>query len=116
MGGIDHEKLLQLYIEKLTQTGLRIAIDDVGTGQNNLQLVVKNVGNINAIKLSLTDFQGLNEHVLMNFLSSWLFLAEQYHLKMIVEGVENERISNKLKKLGMVYQQGYYHGKAHVLH
>ena len=52
----------------------------------------------------------------MNFLSSWLFLAEHYHLKMIVEGVENERISNKLKKLGMVYQQGYYHGKAHVLH
>lgn len=116
MGGIDHEKLLQLYIEKLTQTGLRIAIDDVGTGQNNLQLVVKNVGNINAIKLSLTDFQGLNEHVLMNFLSSWLFLAEHYHLKMIVEGVENERISNELKKIGMVYQQGYYHGKAHVLH
>ena len=115
-GTADQEKLIQEYIEKLKGAGFRIAIDDVGTGQNNLQLVVKNIANINAIKLSLTDFQGLNEQILLNFLSSWLFFSEHYHLTMIVEGVESERISNELKKLGLVYQQGYYHGKAQVLH
>lgn len=115
-GAADQEKLLQEYIEKLKGAGFSIAIDDVGTGQNNLQLVVNNIANINAIKLSLTAFQGLDEQVLLNYLSSWVFLSEHYHLTMIVEGVENARISNELKNLGMVYQQGYYHGKAQELH
>jgi EAL domain-containing protein (putative c-di-GMP-specific phosphodiesterase class I) len=48
-------------------------------------------------------------------LNSWLSLSQQYHLKLIIEGIECEVVSNKLKNLGMVYQQGYYHGKGQVL-
>lgn len=106
---------LQSYITELKNTGISLAIDDVGTGQNNFELVTSNIKNISTIKFSLLKFRNLNDHVLFNFLNSWYVLSQQYQLKMIVEGIESESLSNELKNLGLVYQQGYYHGKGQVL-
>lgn len=106
---------IPLWIAKLKEKGFSLALDDVGCGQNTFELVASNVQNITTIKLSLLKFRELNEEVLLNFLKSWLSLSNHYHLKMVVEGIESESVSTKLKNLGMVYQQGYYHGKAHVL-
>ena len=55
------------------------------------------------------------EHFWVEEFSAILEGTNHYNLKLIVEGVESESISNKLKNLGMVYQQGYYHGKGQVL-
>nr|WP_319219432.1 EAL domain-containing protein [uncultured Trichococcus sp.] len=112
---VDGAGDLQSYISELKNMGFSLAIDDVGTGQNTFDLVARNIKNITSIKFSLLQFRDLNEQVLFNFLNSWFSLSQQYQLKMIVEGIECEVISNKLKKLGMVYQQGYYHGKGQVL-
>jgi EAL domain-containing protein (putative c-di-GMP-specific phosphodiesterase class I) len=109
------EDKLQFYITKLKNKGFSLAIDDVGSGQNNFELVTRNIQNISTIKFSLLNFRELNEKVLFNFLNSWFSLSQQYQLKMIVEGIECECVSDKLKKLGMIYQQGYYHGKGQVL-
>ncbi|WP_320164506.1 EAL domain-containing protein [uncultured Trichococcus sp.] len=111
----DREDYLQNYILKLKKKGFSVAIDDVGSGQNNFELVARNIPNITTIKFSLLKFRDLNEQVLFNFLNSWLSLSQQYQLKLIVEGIESESLSNELKNLGMVYQQGYYHGKGQVL-
>ena len=110
--GANH---LQTYISNLKDKGFSLAIDDIGSGQNNFELVSKNIQNIHTIKISLLKFRNINEDIMFNFLTSWLNLSNHYHLKMIVEGVESECVSNKLKNLGMVYQQGYYHGKGQVL-
>ncbi|TNV68426.1 EAL domain-containing protein [Trichococcus shcherbakoviae] len=111
----DREDYLQYYILRLKRKGFSVAIDDVGSGQNNFELVTRNIPNITTIKFSLLKFRDLNEQVLFNFLNSWLSLSQQYQLKLIIEGIECEVVSNKLKNLGMVYQQGYYHGKGQVL-
>ncbi|WP_106449782.1 EAL domain-containing protein [Trichococcus alkaliphilus] len=111
----DREDYFQNYILKLKKKGFSVAIDDVGSGQNNFELVTRNIPNITTIKFSLLKFRDLNEQVLFNFLNSWLSLSQQYHLKLIIEGIECEVVSNTLKNLGMVYQQGYYHGKGQVL-
>ncbi|MDK2780202.1 MAG: hypothetical protein PWP61_499 [Trichococcus sp.] len=112
LGSPEERKLLHMYLTNLRKKGFLIAIDDVGTGQNNLELVLNNIAVIDTIKLSMSAFRALDEKVLLNFLSSWLFLSETYNLKVVVEGVESERISNELKQLGVIYQQGYYHGVA----
>ena len=106
---------LQTYISNIKDKGFSLAIDDIGSGQNNFELIAKNIQNIHTIKISLLKFRNINEDIMFYFLTSWLNLSNHYHLKMIVEGVESECVSNKLKKLGMVYQQGYYHGKGQVL-
>jgi len=111
----EGEDRLQFYITKLKNKGFSLAIDDVGSGQNNFELVKRNIQNITTIKFSLLNFRDLSEKVLFNFLNSWFSLCQQHQLKMIVEGIECEIVSEKLKKLGMVYQQGYYHGKGLVL-
>ena len=107
--------MLQTYISKLKTKDFSLAIDDIGSGQNNFEKKKKNIQNIHTIKVSLLNFRNLNEEVTFHFLNSWLTLSNHYNLKLIVEGVESESISNKLKNLGMVYQQGYYHGKGQVL-
>ncbi|MDK2780810.1 MAG: hypothetical protein PWP61_1107 [Trichococcus sp.] len=110
--GLD---IIQDYMHQIKEKGFSLAIDDVGSGQNSFALVTRNIHNISTIKFSLLKFGNLNEEVLFNFLKSWLYLSNHYQLKMIVEGIETEQISNRLKKLGMIYQQGYYHGKANIL-
>jgi len=45
----------------------------VGTGQNNLQLVIENVALVDTTKLPMLAFRALNVKVLLNFLSSGLF-------------------------------------------
>lgn len=112
---LNREDHLEAFLSKLKEQGFSVAIDDVGTGQNNFEMVTRNVENISTIKISLLKFRNLNEAVLYNFLNSWLFLSEHYQIKLIVEGIESESISTKLKNLGLIYQQGYYHGKAKVL-
>lgn len=106
---------IQTYISNIKNKGFSLAMDDIESGQNNFELVAKNIQNIHTIKVSLLKFKNIHEDIMFNFLTSWLHFSRHYHLKMIVEGVESETISNKLKNLGMVYQQGYYHGKAQVL-
>jgi len=112
---VEGANALQTYISNLKNKGFSLAMDDIGSGQNNFELILRNIQNIHTIKISLLPFRNINEDVMFRFLDSWLNLSNHYHLKMIVEGVESEGISNKLKKLGMVYQQGYYHGKGQVL-
>lgn len=106
---------LQTYISNIKNKGFSLAMDDIDSGQNNFELVSRNIQNIHTIKVSLLKFKNIHEDIMFNFLNSWLHFSRHYHLKLIVEGVESETISNKLKNLGMVYQQGYYHGKAQVL-
>ena len=102
--------MLYDYISKLKKTGFSIAIDDVGSGQNNLEMIANNTDNIHTIKISLLNFMNLNEGVMFRFLDSWLNLSQHYQLNLIVEGVESEYVSKKLTQLGILYQQGYYHG------
>lgn len=112
---IQGANALQTYISNLNSKGFSLAMDDIGSGQNNFELILRNIQNIHTIKISLLQFRNIHEDVMLRFLDSWLNLAHHYQLKMIVEGVESECISNKLKKIGIVYQQGYYHGKGKVL-
>ena len=111
----DGADALQTYISNMKSKGFSLAIDDIGSGQNNFELISKNVQNIYTIKISLLDFRNTNEDSMFFSLNNWLNFSNRYNLKMVVEGVESECISNKLKNLGMVYQQGYYHGKGQVL-
>lgn len=42
--------MLQTYISKLKTKDFSLAIDDIGSGQNNFELVTKNIQNIHTIK------------------------------------------------------------------
>ena len=100
------------YIEEIHSLGYKVSIDDVATGQDTLELVLKNIDSISSLKFPLRAFKELDLDILLLFLDSWHGLAKRYGKTFIVEGVENERVAKKLYDRGIVWQQGYYWGKS----
>lgn len=97
----------------IKEKGYCIALDDVGSGRNSLEEVLKYTPYLDQIKFSMVNCskKKLNEATLQLFLHAWQRFSEDYHLDFIIEGVEDQEMSDELKEQGMFLQQGYYFGK-----
>lgn len=97
----------------IKEKGYCIALDDVGSGRNSLEEVLKYTPYLDQIKFSMVNCskKKLNEATLQLFLHAWKRFSEDYHLDFIIEGVEDQEMSDELKEQGMFLQQGYYFGK-----
>ena len=110
---LTYEKKFQSVFASIKAKGYCIALDDVGSGMNSLDEVLKYTPYLNQIKFSIVKCtkKDLNKETLHLFLNAWQQLAEDYHLSFIVEGIEDQTMSDELKEKGIVIQQGYYFGK-----
>lgn len=94
-------------LEALNSVGIRISIDDFGTGHSSF-VYLKNLP-INEIKLDKTfimDINSSNEG--FNIVRSMIDLATELKIQTVAEGVETEVIRDTLSKLGCDYVQGYF--------
>ncbi len=99
------EKLL-----KLKNKGFKIILDDFGQYHSNINLlkefnwdIVKIDGNfIKNILVNTFD---------LTFIKFLIELAKINKFQLVAEFVENEKIAQKLEKLGIDYLQGYYCGR-----
>lgn len=93
-------------IIKLRDWGYRIALDDFGTGYSSLGYLHRFP--IDAIKIDRSFIVGmLDDRSKMVLVRSITRLANEMHLDLIAEGVENEAQAETLKGLGCRYLQGY---------
>lgn len=99
---------LVAHLKKVAAMGYQIAIDDLGCGQNTLNLVTENIESITWMKFSLLPFLALDKEVGEMFLKAWLKLANKKKIRFIAEGIEDQHTMKELLDLGVVYQQGYY--------
>ncbi|WP_084683636.1 EAL domain-containing protein [Carnobacterium mobile] len=107
------EQNLQSMFASIKAKGYRIALDDVGSGKNSLDEVLKFTSYLDQIKFSIVKCskKNLKEETLHLFLHAWQSFAEDYQLDFIVEGIEDQAVSNGLKNQGIFVQQGYHFGK-----
>lgn len=107
------DQQLKSAFSLIKEKGYCIALDDVGSGKNSLDEVLKYTPYLDQIKFSLVKCakKDLNEETLSLFLSAWQQFSEDYHLDFIVEGIEDLATSDGLKEQGIFIQQGYYFGK-----
>lgn len=107
------DKQLQSAFSSIKEKGYHIALDDVGSGKNSLDEVLKYAPYLDQIKFSIVkcNKKDLNEETLYLFLTAWQQFSEDYHLDFIVEGIEDQETSDGLKEQGIFIQQGYYFGK-----
>ncbi|MDN7145049.1 EAL domain-containing protein [Liquorilactobacillus mali] len=99
----------------LKKIGFKTVIDDIGTGQNSLQLVANNLEKIDRLKISLLAFRGLRNDVIFQFLEAWFNLANKYNFEFVVEGIDNKTTARKLISSGLIMQQGFFWQKPRVL-
>lgn len=106
----EHAKLNDDEIQWLIDFrnhGIRIAIDDFGVGQTNLQMLSAlqpEYLKLDRSFIARRDFETVRKV---------RRLAEDWGAKLIVEGVETQREAQEVMNVGVRYIQGFLYGKPH---
>lgn len=97
-------------LKRLKQLGIKISIDDFGSGYSSLSHI-KNLP-IDILKIDKSFINDIeNDQSNQAIVSTILALATNLNLKTIAEGVENERQYQILKEKGCDQIQGYFISK-----
>lgn len=97
-------------LDELRNLGMDIAIDDFGTGYSSLSYIHRLPINILKIDKSFVqDILTVRSNVAITKTIVWL--AKNFNLMTIAEGIETEEQANFLKSLNVDIAQGYYYAK-----
>jgi EAL domain-containing protein (putative c-di-GMP-specific phosphodiesterase class I) len=98
-------------VTELHSIGIRVSLDDFGTGQSSLGRLrdfAFNKVKIDRSFVSEITFDKSAEHIVRAI----LMMCEGLNLKVIAEGIETEEQALKLQELGCKSGQGWFYGKA----
>ncbi|RXZ36110.1 EAL domain-containing protein [Oxalobacteraceae bacterium CAVE-383] len=104
---IDDVDVARTVLERLRSAGLKISLDDYGTGYSDLSHI-KTLP-IYAVKIDrsfVSDIRNDNNDAVI--VASIISLAHNLHLKVIAEGVESKEQLTHLKVAGCDQVQGFY--------
>jgi EAL domain-containing protein (putative c-di-GMP-specific phosphodiesterase class I)/GGDEF domain-containing protein len=99
-------EMLRRNIDLLREAGLRIAIDDIGSGFNNLAFFVEIPWDMVKIDRVLMPVSGDDERRCA-VLEGIMRLCERLGMELVVEGVETELQHALVRGTGVKYAQGY---------
>lgn len=105
----DMERL-KAFIDQARTYGIRVALDDFGSGYSNFMEIVKIEPDYIKIDMSIIkniDSNPINQKVLENI----SFLGKQLNAELVAEGVENEKIQERVVAAGIHYSQGFYYAR-----
>jgi len=104
----------QQFLKKIKERGVKVAIDDFGSGFSNFSRVL--MYQPDYIKIDGTLIRDIeHNHLSKSMVETIVYFSKKQGIKTIAEYVENENIYNILSALGVDYSQGYYFGKAESL-
>ncbi|QFR49037.1 EAL domain-containing protein [Sulfurimonas lithotrophica] len=109
----DFNRLVKV-VKKLKKIGVRIAIDDFGSGYANYAHILRLKPDYLKIDGSLVQ-NILEKEESRILVKSIVHFAQDLNIKTVAEYVENKEIFELLKKYGVDEFQGYYFGKAQNL-
>lgn len=108
MSSIDYIADLLSVITHIKEMGFHVALDDVGTGENTLQLAEKLSTEIEVLKFTTVPFHIRRANQGNHLLRSWRVFANKKRLPLIIEGIETSEQAQVFAELGYTLQQGYY--------
>jgi len=106
--------VIKSFIVDVKKYGVKIAIDDFGSGYSNYERLLDYQPDILKIDGCLIRDIETSSYSLSAVKSIVTFAKEQ-NLQIIAEYIENESIFNIVKDLGIDFSQGYYFGKPEPL-
>ncbi len=100
----------QRIISELRQAGVRISLDDFGTGQSSLGRLrdfTFDKVKIDRAFVSRITTDRTSEHIVKAIIA----MCDGLDLQVVAEGIEERADAEKLKALGCAMGQGYYYGR-----
>jgi diguanylate cyclase (GGDEF)-like protein len=107
---LDDSPEVNTYIGEISNCGVRLSVDDFGTGFSALSYL-KNYP-VNTVKIDrsfIMDLPGDKENEVL--VQAIIAMAHGLRLEVIAEGVETAQQWEFLRSLGCDFVQGYYFGK-----
>ena len=102
---VMEEKLLYLK-----QHGVRLAMDDYGTGSASSSVLLQTP--MDEIKIDMSFIRGITDNQTKQALvRSMVDFANKADLKSCLEGVEDEKLQNYLRSFGATWFQAYYYSR-----
>lgn len=102
--------VLKGRMKNLQDSGIKIAMDDFGTGNASLSLLKELP--VDELKVDMSFIRGImSEPVHQALVRGILQCANELGLKSCLEGVENEELITYLRQFCATYYQGYYYSK-----
>ena len=99
-------KLSQNFINTLKQKGCKFSLDDFGTGMASFDYLYKLP--VDYLKIDGSFIKDINQDpVKEEMVKAMQNIATLMNLQTIAEYVETQEIGDKLKQIGIHYQQGY---------
>ena len=106
----ENLSLAQAIVSSLKNQGIRIALDDFGSGYGSLaHLRALPLDRIKINRDFVSSVNHSNESAAI--VTTIINLAESLHLGVTAEGIENARIESRLRELGCNEGQGWHFGK-----
>jgi EAL domain-containing protein (putative c-di-GMP-specific phosphodiesterase class I) len=103
----DNSDRTLLILERLKSLGVKLAVDDFGTGFSSLQTLRRLP--LDALIIDRSFVTGLsNDNENKAIIQTVLNLGDILNLSVIAEGVETAEEAAFLDRLGIQYAQGYY--------
>ncbi|HRC81635.1 MAG TPA: EAL domain-containing protein [Sedimentibacter sp.] len=96
-------------LQWLRNLGYKVSIDDFGTGVNSLMSLVEFP--IDILKIDKYFIDRLEQYNIRRLVKTIIEYAHRVRLKVIAEGVENEKQLKILKKIKCDMAQGYFYSK-----
>jgi diguanylate cyclase (GGDEF)-like protein len=100
----------QAVLERIAATGIRISIDDFGTGHSSLAYLKSLPAH--ELKIDKSFVSGLmvsrQDRMIVH---ATIHLAQSLGLQVVAEGVETQEVHNTLRSLGCDRAQGYLYGR-----
>ncbi|NLR08754.1 MULTISPECIES: EAL domain-containing protein [Lactobacillaceae] len=95
--------------------GIQLSLDDIGTGINTYEHLKPILPYASEIKFAMQNFrqEGREAEIPKN-LKFWKSIADQYKLRLILEGVENQDEADMADELEIDLCQGWFYGKPHL--
>jgi len=106
---LDPEQVIKM-LQQLSELGLRLSIDDFGTGHSSLVYLKRlPVHTLKVDKSFVQDMDRDEENA--SIVRATIDLAHSLGLTVTAEGVENRAVYERLRGMGCDYYQGYYSGR-----
>ncbi len=103
-------ELLSERVTELKKTGVRVALDDMGTGYSTIDLLLHLASDELKLDMAFTrELRGNERHEILT--RTLCASAARGHIDICFEGVENEELAEYLKGYGNVLLQGYHFAK-----
>ncbi|CAH6781505.1 EAL domain-containing protein [Vibrio chagasii] len=105
--GIDHKRMLS-QLGVCRGLGIKIALDDYGTGYNVGENLLNTV-RPNILKIDRSLMKNKSENLLL--WARFKHVAQKYNIGLLSEGIESAEDFSFAKSQGITYFQGYHLGK-----